>query len=147
MNIREATASDANDLTGLYRLLKEDPGIAVKPARLDQLRANPQSFLMVCEIDGKTIGTAHISLCPDAMYGDQPFGIVENIVVAEEFRARGVGRALMNHVDELCFSLGCSKIMLLSNAKRHNAHRFFTQRGYSASRKVGFVKYRSKHNR
>lgn len=143
MNIREAVASDAEELTQLYRLLKPDSKIAVAPQRLDELRDNPQSFLLVFEVDGDVTGTVHVSFCPDAMYGWQPFAIMENVVVAEEFRSRGIGTALMNYVDELCFSRGCSKIMLLSNAQRTDAHRFFARAGYSSSKKVGFVKYRS----
>lgn len=146
MKIREAVADDADDLTGLYRLLKADPKIAVNAERLDELRASPQSFLLVCQIDCKVIATAHVSLCPDAMYGYRPFAVVENVVVAEEFRSRGTGTALMNYIDELCFSKDCSKIMLLSNAQRSDAHRFFARRGYSSSKKVGFVKYRSDYS-
>lgn len=143
LNFREAIADDADALTGLYRLLKPDSKIAVDPQRLDELRDNPQSFLLVCEVGGNVTGTTHVSFCPDAMYGRRPFAIVENVVVAEGFRSRGIGTALMNYVDELCFSRGCSKIMLLSNAQRVDAHRFFARAGYSSSKKVGFVKYRS----
>lgn len=142
LNIREAAAEDADALTGLYRLLKPDSKIAVDPQRLDELSVNPQSFLLVCDVDGNVTGTAHVSFCPDAMYGRQPFAIVENVVVAEGFRSCGIGTALMNYVDELCFSRGCSKIMLLSNAQRTDAHRFFARVGYSSSKKIGFVKYR-----
>lgn len=142
MNIREAVADDAVVLTGLYRLLKADSKITVDPQRLDELRDDPQSFLLVCQVDGEVRGTVHVSFCPDAMYGRQPFAVVENVVVAEGFRSHGLGTALMNYVDELCFSRGCSKIMLLSNAMRTDAHRFFSRAGYSSSKKVGFVKYR-----
>jgi GNAT superfamily N-acetyltransferase len=146
LNFREALASDAASLTALYRLLKADSKIEVDPQRLDELRDNPQSILLVCEVDNKIMGTAHVSFCPDAMYGRQPFAIVENVVVAEGFRSRGIGAALMSCVDELCFSRDCSKIMLLSNAHRADAHRFFARSGYSSSKKVGFVKYRSEYS-
>jgi hypothetical protein len=37
----------------------------------------------------------------------------------------------------------CSKIMLLSNSKRSEAHTFFEKQGFSSELKKGFVKYRS----
>ncbi|HEX7027656.1 MAG TPA: GNAT family N-acetyltransferase [Gammaproteobacteria bacterium] len=147
INIREAVAEDAVALTELYRLLKVDPNIQVQPGRLIELRADPGSFLIVCEAGGgKPVGTVHVTLFPDAMYGNQPFAVLENIVIAEASRSRGIGTMLMNHVEEFCFSRGCSKIMLLSNAQRGDAHRFFSRAGYSSSKKVGFVKYRGDYN-
>jgi GNAT superfamily N-acetyltransferase len=57
-------------------------------------------------------------------------------------RRRGVGTALLRHVEAVCRQRECSKIMLLSSSERGDAHRFFEGLGYSPTRKVGFVKFR-----
>jgi GNAT superfamily N-acetyltransferase len=88
-------------------------------------------------------GTVLLTLCLDAMYGDQPYGVLENVVVAEARRRHGIGRQLMAHVEELCRRHDCSKMMLLSAASRAPAHQFFERHGFSAANKRGFVKYRS----
>ena len=84
-----------------------------------------------------------LTLCLDAMYGNQPYGVLENVVVAEAQRSHGIGSQLMAYVEELCHRHDCSKIMLLSTASRAQAHRFFERHGFSAANKRGFVKYRS----
>jgi len=75
------------------------------------------------------------------MYGMQPFGIVENIVVLQSVRGSGVGSSLLAYVERLAHQADCSKLMLASSAARTDAHAFFEHSGF-ASNKVGFVKYR-----
>jgi N-acetylglutamate synthase-like GNAT family acetyltransferase len=139
--VREAKDTDAPVIAELYRTLVSDPHIAVLPERLRSIAENPQTFLLVCELDGAVCGTALVSLCLDAMYGHQPYAVIENIVVAEERRRLGVGRSLFVHIEELCGSHDCSKMILLSGEARADAHRFFTRRGFKAAKR-GFVKYR-----
>jgi len=88
-------------------------------------------------------GTAFLTLCLDAMFGNQPYGVLENVVVNEACRGQGIGKRLFEHTEEVCRKRDCSKIMLLSTAAREAAHRFFEQQGYSSANKRGFVKYRS----
>jgi N-acetylglutamate synthase-like GNAT family acetyltransferase len=82
-----------------------------------------------------------LSLCPDAMYGRQPFGVIENVVVREDARGAGVGTALLEHLQGLALQADCSKLMLSSAATRTSAHAFFKRSGFEPS-KVAFVKYR-----
>ncbi|MFM0191682.1 GNAT family N-acetyltransferase [Paraburkholderia strydomiana] len=87
---------------------------------------------------------AHVSRHHDCeMYAEQPFAVVENLVVDQECRGNGIGQALLREVERFCLSRNCSKMMLLSSASRVDAHRFFEQVGFRGDRKRGFVKYRS----
>jgi len=142
MVIRQARGADAVALTALYRSLVPDPHINGQPERLEVLAADPHTYLLVCEVDGVVCGTVLLTLCLDAMYGFQPYGVLENVVVAEAQRGQHIGSRLMAHVEEICLSHDCSKMMLLSTASRAQAHRFFEQHGFSAASKRGFVKYR-----
>jgi N-acetylglutamate synthase-like GNAT family acetyltransferase len=142
VTVREAKDTHAPAIAALYRALVSDPHIAVLPARLRSIAEDPQTFLLVCEFDGAVCGTALVSLCLDAMYGHQPYAVIENIVVAEERRRSGVGRNLFVYIEELCERHDCSKMMLLSGNARSDAHRFFTTRCGFNPAKRGFVKYR-----
>jgi len=144
--VREATDTDAPAIAALYRTLVSDAHVAVLPARLRSIAEDPQTFLLVCELDGAVCGTALVSLCLDAMYGHQPYAVIENVVVAEERRRSGVGRSLFVHIEELCDRHDCSKMMLLSGDARGDAHRFFTRCGFNAAKR-GFVKYRREFRR
>jgi N-acetylglutamate synthase-like GNAT family acetyltransferase len=140
--IREAQATDAAVIAALYRSLVQDVHINVRPERLQAIAADANTYLFVGEVDGVVCGTLLLTIGLDAMYGSQPFGVVENVVVSETRRSTGIGSRLMEHVEAVCREHDCSKIMLLSAAARVQAHRFFERHGFASAGKRGFVKYR-----
>ena len=144
---RRAQAHDADEVDRLYAQLVDGPGIDVLPQRLAELQRSTQAALFVVDDESDDgdglLGTVFVALCPDAMYGRQPFAVVENIVVDARARGRGIGALLLAEVERFCLAADCSKIMLLSAIERADAHRFFESAGYEGDRKRGFVKYRS----
>ena len=142
MLVRRARPEDAPAVTDLYRdLVPGDDNIHVDPERLRALGTDPHNQLLVVEVNGHVCGSALLTIALNAMYGDQPFGVVENVVVDHNRRGRGIGRALMQAVDQAARAAHCTKLMLLSTAGRVDAHRFFARVGYDGERKRGFVKY------
>ena len=75
------------------------------------------------------------------MFNDQPFAVVENIVVDTEKRGLGYGKSLMGYLKSLGRKHRCTKIMLLSSVSRSEAHSFFKKCGYRSDVKKGFVNY------
>lgn len=141
--IRIARRADAKILQSLYRQLVNDENIKVTECRVEALANDPNTHLLVCAIDGHVRGTVLVCLCADPMYAEQPFAVVENLVVDQECRGYGIGQALLREVERFCLLRNCSKMMLLSSVSRVNAHRFFERIGFRGDRKRGFVKYRS----
>ena len=141
--IRRAVAEDAPAIERLYRELVTDPHIRVLPAQVAALAGSETSFLLVAECSGLVCGTALLTVCPDAMYGTQPFGVVENVIVTEGMRGGGMGHRLMAHVEQLALAQHCTKLMLLSSITREAAHAFFRRCGFRSDTKHAFVKYRS----
>jgi GNAT superfamily N-acetyltransferase len=76
------------------------------------------------------------------MHGQRSYALAENVIVDRAEQGKGRGRALFRFIDQFCFERDCSKIMLLSNIRRSDAHRFFERCGYSSEAKLGFLKYR-----
>jgi N-acetylglutamate synthase-like GNAT family acetyltransferase len=142
VTIREAQAKDAAAIEELYRSLVKDVHIRVSPERLEAVATDPNNYLFVCELDGTVCGAILLSICLDVMFGSQPFGVVENVVVSQGARRNGIGTLLMEHVEATCRERDCSKMMLLSSTARVQAHRFFERLGFSSTEKCGFVKYR-----
>lgn len=142
MIIREAQPGDAPVLESLYRELVRDPHLCVSEAHLADIAQSSSSFLLVAECEQQVCGTAHLNLCADAMYRQQPFGVVENVVIAATHRGMGIGRLLMAQVEALATKHDCTKLMLLSSRARTEAHAFFRRCGFSDETKQGFVKYR-----
>lgn len=140
--VRRATPDDAGQVEALYRQLVDDDKVCVMPEHVAELARNPRTHLLVATQDDAVCGTLLLNICADAMYGAQPFAVVENIVVGQKFRGRGAGTALMHYIEDECSAHNCSKIMLLSAIERGDAHRFFARCGFSGSKKKGFIKYR-----
>jgi N-acetylglutamate synthase-like GNAT family acetyltransferase len=142
MLVRRARPEDAPAITDLYRdLVPGDDNIHVDPERLRALGTDPHNQLLVVEVNGRVCGSALLTIALDAMYGDQPYGVLENLIVDHDRRGRGIGRVLMQAVDQAARAARCTKLMLLSTAGRVDAHRFFARVGYDGERKRGFVKY------
>lgn len=140
--IRSACLQDAAAIGELYRQLVGDPDIRVEGSRIQAISEDPRTRLFVCEVSGAVIATVLVSLCSDVMYGDQPFAVVENLVVDSLHRGNRLGERLLREVEQFCLEADCSKIMLMSTATRVDAHRFFERMGFRADVKRGFVKYR-----
>jgi N-acetylglutamate synthase-like GNAT family acetyltransferase len=142
MEVRRAQPRDAPALEALYEaLVPGDRNIVVDPERLAALHGDSTNYLFVLEEDGAVCGTAFLTVCLDAMYGFQPYGVVENVVVLSPARGKGAGRALMSEIERVARAERCTKLMLLSSTARLDAHAFFARMGFDAERKRGFVKY------
>ncbi|AIQ12868.1 GCN5 family acetyltransferase [Paenibacillus durus] len=140
--MREAVPEDARGVETLYRLLLPDhPGIEVLPERINQIAANPDSFLFVCEEDNRIIGTVHLHLCMDALSGNRPFAVVERVIVSPEMQGKGCGAALMSHAEQTAVDRSALKIMLSSASRRGEAHLFYTALDYDGEGSKLFKKY------
>lgn len=78
-------------------------------------------------LDGSILGI----LCPDLLDEGRPFMVVENVVVADSCRGQGVGKRLMDGVEEIARTHCCTYIILVSSGFRKNAHRFYETCGYT----------------
>jgi N-acetylglutamate synthase-like GNAT family acetyltransferase len=142
MQVRRARRADALAIEALYRLLVPgDDNIAVAPERVAALENDPANHLLVAELGGIVSGSAFLTLCLDPMYGFQPYGVIENVIVHPAARRQKLGAALLLEVEQLARAAHCTKLMLLSTRARTDAHTFFLRQGFDGERKRGFVKY------
>ncbi|GGY78245.1 hypothetical protein GCM10011613_23570 [Cellvibrio zantedeschiae] len=139
---RKATAADAEAIANLYRELVPAAPINVLPDRIAEIAADENTYLLVGDENGEIVATALVSLCKDVMFTRQPFAIIENVIVSQHHKRKGIGKALMKHIEAFCLAADCSKIMLLSGSDKHDAHDFYTAMGYDSDAKTGFIKKR-----
>lgn len=140
--IRPAQPADADAISALYRELVPDAPVQVLPERIAAIVADNNNHLWVCDDEGEVIATAFIGLCMDAMFQQQPFAIVENLVVSSHCQREGVGKFFMDEIEAFCLQQDCSKIMLLTNSENRDARDFYSAMGYDPDAKIGFIKYR-----
>lgn len=140
--IREAEPRDAQAIERLYKeLLPNNLNTKVLGERIEEIQNNPNSFLLVCEIDQKVIGTAHLHICLDALVENRPFGVVERVIVTEHVQSKGYGSELMKYIENICIQRNCMKIFLTSGASRSEAHHFYEKLGYDGESSKAFKKY------
>lgn len=140
--IREAEPRDAQAIECLYKeLLPNNLNTKVLGERIEEIQNNPNSFLLVCEIDQKVIGTAHLHICLDALMENRPFGVVERVIVTEHVQSKGYGSELMKAIENICIQKNCLKIFLTSGASRIEAHHFYEKLGYDGESSKAFKKY------
>ena len=143
LRVRDAKPEDALRLSELYNQLVNNPAVNVEPEQIQAIYNDSRAKLFVCDYQANVVGSALVSLCPDVMFSNQPFAVVENVIVDIAARGVGVGTALFKAIETFCVSTNCSKIMLLSSSQRLDSHVFFEKQGFKGSVKRGFVKYRS----
>jgi N-acetylglutamate synthase-like GNAT family acetyltransferase len=141
-NIRRATKTDAGSIANLYRKLNTLSPISVLPERIEAVANSNNTHLLVCDDSGEIIATALVCLCQDVMFDNQPFALVENLVVSADYKRKGIGKCMMNYIEALCLEQDCSKIMLQTSSENRDARDFYTAIGYDPDAKIGFVKYR-----
>ena len=111
---------------------------------LRELTADRNVALLVLEHQGEVQGACVLYILANLSHGSRPFGLVENVVVDEAARGRGHGGLLMAEAVRRATERGCYKVVLLSNLRRTDAHRFYARIGFSNSHK-GFSLYREAH--
>lgn len=141
MNVRRAGRDDLGQVLALYRLLdgpyKAAEMAVTQDAAWRTLESDPRQYLLVADAGGRVIGTATVIVVANIGHGGKPWAAVENVVVAEEWRGRGVGTRLMLAAGDIGRRLGCYKLVLTSNIARTEAHEFYRRLGWQPTH-VGF---------
>jgi len=141
--IRAATAADVPALLRLYGQLG-DPGAlpSVDGAReaVAAISAQPRMHLLVAELGGRVAGTVTLVVVPNLTHFAKPWAQIENMVVEEGLRGRGLGRRLLDRCVELATEASCYKLQLQSGNQRLEAHQFYQGFGFQPS-SVGFRLY------
>ena len=140
--IRRANKDDAEAIANLYRELNTLSPVSVLPERIDAVANSNTTYLLVCDDAGQIIATALICLCQDVMFDNQPFALVENVVVSADYKLEGIGKSMMDYIEAFCLEQDCSKIMLQTSSGNRGAQDFYTAMGYNPNAKIGFIKYR-----
>lgn len=144
MYIRRATPADLTALLKLYRFLNPtDPVLDPHDARVQaQWRAvmdDPRLRYYLAEVNSAVASTCTMTLIPNFTRGMQPYGVIENVVTAPEFRQQGIGTRVLRHALQEAWAEGCYKVMLSTGSKREETLRFYENAGFRRGVKTGFV--------
>jgi ribosomal protein S18 acetylase RimI-like enzyme len=97
---------------------------------LETMLSQDGRLVLVAETDGRVNGTADLIIVPNLTHNASPWGIVENLVIDEQSRRRGVGRALIDDIVTRAEEAGCYMIQLVSLKHRSGAHAFYRRHDF-----------------
>lgn len=139
MNIRKAEIKDASFIQKLLGQLGYPVGEDLLVKRIEILSSNQEHKDVVYELDGRITGFMSVHFIPQIAF-DAEYAVISYLIVDDQIRSKGVGKALEEYAVELAVLRGCRRILLHSNARRTDAHRFYVRQGYEEYNKT-FVKY------
>lgn len=136
LTYRKANVGDVPALDILMSELMSDLFGKNNRARMEQVVAEMQQdaryYLAVACEGEQVVGTAMGVLCHDLCGECRPFMVIENVIVSQVYRGKGVGRGLLQELERWGRAQGCTYIDLVSSAFRTQAHRFYEAMGYSS---------------
>jgi GNAT superfamily N-acetyltransferase len=127
LTVRDARAADADDIALLLEQLGYPSGASAVQARLERL-AIVGDRVVVAEVDGRAVGVAHVQVSP-ALERERPVAKIGALVVDEEHRSQGVGRALLRAVEDEARARGCGLLFVTTSESRDDAHAFYERTG------------------
>ena len=135
--IRRATASDvaaivamiADDQLGSTRESVDD--LTPYLAAFDQIDADPNQLLMVADRNNEVIGTLQLTIIPGLSRRGSTRGLIEAVRVAAPARGSGLGSTMIRRAIEESRTRGCTLVQLTSDKTRTEAHRFYTNLGFT----------------
>lgn len=129
LRIRAATAADGPDIADLLRQLGYPAPAEAIPGRLARMSAEMGQTVLVASAGERVVGLATV-IVRHVIHDDAPFARLAALVVAEDRRGRGVGRALAAAAEEIAVAAGCSLMEVTSGDHRPGAHDFYRELGY-----------------
>ena len=130
IEVRDARFDEAEALARLCTQLGYPADAADMPGRLERLRADRNARAFVALIVGQVVGLATVHL-RDVMNHSAPIAQLTLLVVDEQARLQGIGRALVEHGEAWAQERGARRMTVTTALDRAGAHAFYERVGYS----------------
>ena len=105
-----------------------------------EIERNPGVEYFAVEQEGRIAAACILTITPSFLRGGSGFGVIEHVVTHEDFRRRGLARALMEFIMAHAWEKGCTEIMLLSGSDLAPAHKLYESLGFDKHGRTGFIK-------
>lgn len=132
--IREARFGDLERLLALYAQLGQDDGRVLDFDAaceiFNRIGSYPDYRLYIAICGHEIVGVFALLMMDNLGHMGKPSAIIEDVVVDERWRNRGIGKRMVDFAMEKSREKGCYKLVLSSNQQRTDAHRFYEKLGF-----------------
>ncbi len=131
MIIRLVKPPDYKELMHLYNLfVGSDRYSRYDNDSFERVVHNPNNFVYIAEDKGNLIGFASFSIRDVIRYA-KPIAELDELLVLEEYRKKGVGKQLMEKVETKAKERNCYRLFIESHYDHKAAHKFYESLGYT----------------
>lgn len=144
LRLRQAVEADIDSLiTLLEQLFTIEQDFTADPDKqrrgLDQLLRSQLAYVVVAVLDGDILGMASLQVVISTAEGGRA-GWVEDVVVREDQRGHGIGRAMLAHLSEWAKDNNLTRLQLLADQDNQAALDFYQHLGWSGTSLLAFKK-------
>jgi len=136
MRIRQATIEDSAVLAQLMTQLMEASGYESRQVPPEQIEESLRKMadsdayqVLLAEDEGQVVGLLSLSF-RHTLFHSAPTAFIDELVVEQGHRRRGVGRQLMAEAIERCRAAGCCEIEVSTERSNEAAQEFYRQHGF-----------------
>lgn len=97
------------------------------------LQSHPSKLILFAKINGQIIGLTNCFI-NFGTFAAQPFINIHDIIINQQFRGIGVGRALMNRIVKRANEIGCAKVTLEVREDNYRAQELYKSIGFGECR-------------
>jgi Sortase and related acyltransferases len=140
MLIREMIPEDIPRLAEIYRQFWNTPSNIAKMETTFRALQERDTHLFLSAVENdELVGTVMGIVC-DELYGEcRPFLLIENLIVDQKHRRKGVARRLLTELENRARDCGCWQMILVTEADREDACAFYNANGFQLNN-AGFKK-------
>jgi ribosomal protein S18 acetylase RimI-like enzyme len=140
----EFLTGNRNDLKGIIELYKQlnDSNSAFFNTDTaneiwNKIETNNIKYYLAKD-NGKIIGSLYICIIPNLTFNGKSIGYIENVIIDKNYRRKGIGKKLMETAISYAKENNCYKVVLQSETKRTDAHKFYEKTGFNGKSKRAF---------
>lgn len=131
MVIRRAKGEDYENLMVLYnQFVGQERYSDFENDSFEKVLQSPTNFIFVAEEMRALVGFVTFSVRNVVRY-PKPIAELDEIFVAPGYQKRGIGRLLMQEVENEARNLGCYRLYIETAYKHEPAHGFYKNLGYT----------------
>lgn len=129
LTITTATAADAADIRELLIELGYDMPVTDLADKLEDLGLHHHDRVLIARSDGRAVGLGALHVTP-VLHVPGSLGRITALVVSEAARGQGVGKLLVEMLEDAARKAGCTRMEVTSGDHRPGAHEFYQKVGY-----------------
>jgi GNAT superfamily N-acetyltransferase len=121
----------ADDHLGAARESLDD--LTAYEAAFVAIDADPNQYLVICEVDGAIAGTMQLTCIPGLSRKGAWRMLIEAVRVHRDFRGSGIGSEMIGWAIAYARERNCLMVQLTTDKSRVDAHRFYERLGFDQS--------------